>query len=504
MSDRRARALLALAFFFVGVAAGWRQDPKTRPFTFDNQIYFYMAERAAAGVAPHVSLVDHKHQLSTILSGLAIRAGRKLGIQDVIAVRAMSIAVAGLTVAAVTWLAAELTGSLAGAALAGLAMLVFPGYFTQAAMGVRPKVFMATFMSLALVAFARRRPAASGFLAACSFLCWQPALLVSVGLAAATLVSARERARSLARLVAGAVFAVAFYEAYFLWHGALGEQIRQSYLLPASVSGYRYPALGESLAFVVRMGIGWRLDSSRVLPVLLLVLLAVLPAVALTRPRRAFVFLRERPAWCAAGCVAYPAVAFTLLTHEGYPDMFFIEPFIALAAAVAITFTARALARHTHRSAYYGLIAACAVWLALLQDSRATAFKNEGTRLEDQYELAKQLDVLFDAYGSVWAVGCPHLLALLGRENFSPYGLLIDRKVQAYMRRGSESAGGPFEDGRLPGAILSARGGLRTVLPSLPRQYERIENLSFTRAGIQVWVQRLPRVGGLPRPAVRR
>jgi hypothetical protein len=55
-------------------------EPFDRPITIDNQLYFYVAERVAAGVPPHLSLVDHKHALSAMLSGWAMWPGRVFGL----------------------------------------------------------------------------------------------------------------------------------------------------------------------------------------------------------------------------------------------------------------------------------------------------------------------------------------------------------------------------------------------------------------------------------------
>jgi hypothetical protein len=92
--------------------------------------------------------------------------------------------------------------------------------------------------------------------------------------------------------------------------------------------------------------------------------------------------------------------------------------------------------------------------------------------------------------------GLPHLLALSHRQNFLPFGLLIDLKVREYMLKGVTPANYlPLRDGKLPGAILAARGGLRAVVPWLNREYRRIDNKTFAAQGIQVWLRRLPRPG---------
>jgi len=317
-----------------------------------------------------------------------------------------------------------------------LTLLAFPDILTQAAMGSRPQLLMAALTSLSLVAFARRRFFRAGLAAVGAFLCWQPAALIGAGLAAAALVL-RERFSAIGRLFLGALAAVLLYEAYFAWHGALGEQLRQSYLLPAHFESYSYPTLKSSLAFFLAFGLPWRHDSSWLLAAAFLALLAVTPLWVLIRHQTLLAAWRRRPAWPAALACAYLTTALTFLTHEGYPDMFFPEPFVAIFSGVLLAGVGKTLARlHPRLSPLrFALSAAAAVWLLALGISRREAFTSGGIHLADQRALATQLDVLADGYGSIWAVGCPHLLAFLRRENFLPFALLIDPKVQAYIER---------------------------------------------------------------------
>src|SRR5262245_17270267 len=105
------RALPAL-FFVVALpicALGYRVT--RTPIAIDNQTFFYMAERAASGVPPHVSVINHKQALAHLLSAAAIAAGRHFGIDDVYAARTLSIAVGATTVAGTCALALRLIGS---------------------------------------------------------------------------------------------------------------------------------------------------------------------------------------------------------------------------------------------------------------------------------------------------------------------------------------------------------------------------------------------------------
>ena len=92
MATSRAARLFGLLAFLLGVVACLTRDPADLPLTLDNQQYFFIAERAASGVPPHVSLFDSKHQAGMLLSAAAIRVGRGLGLGDVHAARVASIA----------------------------------------------------------------------------------------------------------------------------------------------------------------------------------------------------------------------------------------------------------------------------------------------------------------------------------------------------------------------------------------------------------------------------
>ena len=112
-----------------------RFEPTVRSVQADNQIYFYIAERVAAGVAPHVSLVDHKHQLSALLSGAAISTGRMWGADDVMSSRLLSAVIAVLTVLLIFQLGLSVSGSLVAGLFAAVAFLGFRSLFLEAAIG---------------------------------------------------------------------------------------------------------------------------------------------------------------------------------------------------------------------------------------------------------------------------------------------------------------------------------------------------------------------------------
>ena len=493
MASSNIRLFFGALFFAAGLFLCWQHGPRVKPINQDNQIYFFMAERAASGVPPHVSLVDHKNALSSILSGWAIRAGRKVGIgEDVFSARLLSMATAAATVAAVWALALELSGSLLAAHLAGLVMLTFVDFFMQGTMGVRPKTFMTFFMVRALVSFARDRRFWSGAWATCAFLCWQPALLVLGSVGAASLIDAR-RWRKVDRILAGAFIAMVAYEGYFLFHGALREQLFQSWAMPADIAAYRMKPLSDAFTFILRMGL-WRKDYVWVFPAVFLLGLALTWLCLLIRPRKVMQYFREHPVWPGTVLCATTALAFTLVNQQAYPDMFFLQPLIAVAFGTLVGGVAEFLGPGyvPRRLVAWALTAVVAVGITQLLMERLNYFNgNVRLRLQNQYALGYEVKKLVREHGPAWAIGCPHLLAFMHMDNQSPFGLLIDPKVRAYAL--ATAKGKPFyplKDGKMPKVILVSRGGERKVIPWLPRYYEAATRPDFKSQGIGVWIRR--------------
>ncbi|TFH25209.1 MAG: hypothetical protein E4H03_01490 [Myxococcales bacterium] len=485
-----------LSWFCLGLFACYRFNPLQTPFAIDNQIYFFIAERVAAGVPPHISLVDHKNSLSSLLSGAAMVAGRWLGVDDALSVRALSVAVASGTVAAVWLLAYRLRGRRLEAHLSALFMLLFVDYFAQGAQGVRPKVFMAFFMAAGLASFAGRHMLRSGVLSASSFLCWQPALLIPACLGVSSLIEPPRLRRAL-RFGLGAAGAVIVYELYFVWHGAIGEQLFQTYVMPTREEAWPVLPLGESLWFIVHLGHN-RQDATILLPVVFMGGIALAGLLALLRPRTSWHWIRARSGWAAFVLSAATACGFTLINHQAYPDLFFLHPLIAVAAGLAAGAAYDLLGRlalpRPLAVVRPMLVALLVLTTAQLAWDRRSMFRqsNQGPTLDGERALAAELEELSEQYGTVWVVGCVHLLALNRTGNFLPYGLLIDPNVRAYMM--TKTGGKPFvpldANGELPGLILVARGGERKVMPWLPRLFEKVENVRFKGQGITLWAQR--------------
>lgn len=477
---RLARVSLLLAFV-LGVVACLSRDPADLPLTLDNQQYFFIAERAASGVPPHVSLFDSKHQAGMLLTAVAIRVGRKLGLGDVHAARVVSIAAAAGAVTLAWWVAQSIAGTLLAGHLAALAMASFEGFLHMGAMGARPKVFLVFFLLAAAAAVCGRRAFWSGCLAALAFLCWQPALIV-VGIAAVGFAFPAER-RSLVRFLLGAGLPVLLYELYFVAHGALGAQLEQAYRFPARymTAGTREVWRHASHLFQLDEG----LSVGSLLPLAFAAIVVAALGWAALRPTRLVVELRERPGLAHVVLCGAAALAFTLYEYQTYIDAFFVLPYVAVvvgAAAAALTHRASRRLAAPGRLLLAGIVVLLFAANARILPSRA----NWGASLADQERLAQKVGAWIAEGGGVYAVGCTHLLAMNHSDNHVSFGFFF-RGMEAYLADREPGGYRPLRDGAMPRTILISRPFVPGGRAWLEEEYREETPAEFRYQGVHVW-----------------
>ncbi|HYC53517.1 MAG TPA: hypothetical protein VEL28_01060 [Candidatus Binatia bacterium] len=470
--DLRAAVLLAALTVSACIGAG----VCNRPLVADNQLYFFMAERAASGIAPHVSLVDTKSQLATLITAAGIGTGRALGLDDVTAARATSVAAAAAAVVGTGMLAAGLSGMRAAAILAAIALLSMRGFVDHAAIGCNPKIFLAAFIAWAHWLSLGRRDAAAGACAGAAFLCWQPALLV---VAAVAVESARRGGlRRAATTLAAALVPVLPYEAYFLFHQALGEQLLQTYVMTAGSVHAGADWLASALFVMTE---GRPRQALRLVPTAFAAWSAGKLLQAASGLRSAAVSTPAAPGSTSFVIGAAVSLAFTIYDHQGVPDMFFPAPYLAAGAGIALAWC-MGLADRAGRAARIAAVTAAAAALAIQLHGGGVHLPAERT-IDDQRALAAQVASLAGEYGSVWVYQGVHLLGLAHLDNHVAYGQLYDDvasrlDIQSYR---------PLREGRMPDVLILP---LRPV-PGLSRyrgRYEVIESPAFEREKLRVLV----------------
>jgi len=452
-------------------------DITGRAILADNQIFFFLSERAAAGVPPHISMADPKTQLSSLLTAVAIGAGHGLGLDTVMAFRAISI----VSVLTSVWLAYRLAIVLSGHALAGplaaAALFVVEGLFLEGASGGRPHVFTVTFILAAHLLMTHRRDVASGFAAACALLCWQPSAIVLGSIGLSLLLCRDAPIRRAVGVTAGALLAAAAYESYFVWHGVAGEQLFQEFVLPTG-SIHEMASLAENFWFVITDARAYR-PLPRLLPALFLLVVALRWLSWLARPRAALEAVRSRPEVTAFWLAAHLGFAFTVYEHQAHPDLLLVQPYYAVACAWLFAELVMMGAPARARLTAAWVVTAIVFGWGYAQGRLIARLTGPGAAfsLQDQRRMADAVRLYYDHRGSVWVLGSMHLLGLLHRDNWTQYGFFwddLDRHMDTNAYR-------PERDGRMPEIILSGRG----IVPG-QAGWRRLEYLDITPPRFQV------------------
>jgi hypothetical protein len=431
-----------------------------------------------------VSHFDPKTTLSVLLTGLAILAGRSLGVDDVCAARIVSIVVfaasIGLTFSVVLKL-----GSWRAGAFASLIFMSFPLHAALAIIGARPKIFLIFFLLLSIQFFASRRFFFAGLFASLCFLCWQPSGIVLVAMLLAC-VSARKPLPIIASVLAGAILPVMLYEAYFVITGFSQVQLEQSVYFPARFLGQNRRELFESIKSVYEK---WTLAVGRFDPLIVVFLYGTARFwVGHLRPSRTSVSEGHGQAWVYVHLCSLGALAFTIYDHQGLADLLFVSPFVAIVSGWIVD---RFLRRVSHavggRGEAVGAIAVTTVLLFEIATTARPAQLRVEFTLSDQYRLAMRVSNFLNDGEQVYAIGCTHLLALNHADNWLPYGFFFPGVDDFIEAKTGSAAFTPVKDGRWPTIILLSRNPPRGAETWLHSRYIEMPAPDFAAQGIRVF-----------------
>jgi len=285
-------------------------------------------------------------------------------------------------------------------------------------------------------------------------------------------------------LLGVALLPIAAYEAYFAIQGALGEQLHQAYAMTLG-SVHRPSHPGRSLVYLFTEARGLSAPL-RVGPAAFAAfVLGSLVYLAWT-PRRALARLCANAGLPAFVAAAAGAVLFTLYDHQGVPDLFFPDPYFAVATGLVVAAVMQGAGRIVAgpAPALVALATMAALGLQMLRDDALRRVPRYD--LDDQRRVASAVRGYHDSSGSVWVYGAVHLLGLAHLDNHVPYGLFYDDvesvlAVDDYL---------PLRDGRMPEVIVHGRGGVPGASRYLGADYEETTPEDFAAQSLSVWRRR--------------
>ena len=179
------------------------------------------------------------------------------------------------------------------------------------------------------------------------------------------------------------------------------------------------------------------------------------------------------------------AVGFTFYDHQGYPDIFFVIPYLAISTgAMVIWIEVRAewpTSRWTRVFRWAVVVA-----LVLIASTGARRIERR-VHLEDQLRLAGEIGSLSQDLDGIYAVNCTHLLALNRMSNWNEYGHFF-RGVRALMlERTSGADRPPWRDGKLPDLIVVSGWMPPEIRSVVQADFVRVKNRRFGRQNVAVW-----------------
>ena len=482
------------AWFVGGCLAGFAAAMFFQPWNIplvsrDSTLFFYVAERAAHGVAPYVSAFFPQVALSILPPALFIRVGELFGITPLAASRVASVLTFSITIGALCLATLRLTRSRFAAALATLAMLSFTWQVLFAATGSQTKTVLSMFLALTLLAMTCRRYGLAGASAAAVALCYQAGLLLPPTVLVIAGLAERRRSAVMRALAGSAVVAAAF--AAYLWAGgALSAALDQSWSFPLG-SGRSSEMATVSENFLVG-GWMWGAGQRNTLR-LLFVLSSILLAYWMARRPRAFLSgLRERPGWLFWFVAFVPILFYSATDSGGAADLMLIMPFASVIVGITVAAVIRRVlpqASPRHAVMAFVLLAA----LAVTGEDYLRMKRIIKWNLDEQLALGEVVGGWLDEGRAVYALGATHLLAFNRAPNWliyaSSHAVRPETGYHAFV-----NGPGPFvptnSDGELPDIILW-NAGLPVGWPEwLEREYVNITTPLFEEHKTQVWEKR--------------
>ncbi len=408
--------------------------------TGDRANWDYFAQVVSRGGVPYRDVVNIKTPLSAYIGAAAILLAKPFGIDEVLAIRILFMALAALTVAFTFLVASEFFNSRRVGLLAGAMMLGFTAFARLNGGGVQPKTPMVLFGLISLLAAVRNRPFLSGSAAMLSALSWQPGLLFfGAALLAFTRYLTQWKDRAWLRLLAGATLPLALFLAYLWVAGGLSAFFHWAFYFNFSV--YAPGELRPISSFFNRIYkmLAGTYNNGRfyfylAIPGLLLFLLAEFRAAR----RDGFKRFKESAPRHSILIAPLVYMLFCTINIQGGADLIPLLPFVAIFASFAVVsglnFIANRFARGKEamdpgRVAAYGTAVFILVSLAFTCYQIIRAGRG-GVNLSDQKAEAREIASMLAPGDEMFVHGRTELLVLTRMTNASKYFLLDRGKAQ--------------------------------------------------------------------------
>lgn len=437
-------AMAAFAFLVL-----WQFGIDRMPLGADKSMQIYIAQEMARGHPPYATVIFPKTPLTGFLNALAILAGDRLGLRDVISVRLLSLLLGSLGVGFTFLMARAISQDLWVRAAAALSLLGFSIWGEAAATGAQPKLFMILWGLITLWALLEKRWFTSGLAASLSFLTYQPGavyLVLSLGF---PFIQTQSRRPAFLRALAGSLLPFFLVTLYLAAENALLPALRQT--LGAQ---FAYLAAGKPFT-----GGEWTLQKgiSRLLWIVgeglstesILVLMGIIGWLGFTS--KTILSLRRPGAGSIAGANRWPVLLsgywwllFSLRELDGFPDLIPFLPHLAwgvgwlLDQAVflskSLVSSKSSLQKGTILSQLVSIVAILLILVYGLKDLPSPEEEAKAGTLQEQIVQATELEALLGPEGRVQAIGDPSLLVLMERSNLTPlihlgpkhYNLLVN------------------------------------------------------------------------------
>lgn len=428
--------LLAIAWSVIAFLVFWQYDPVRRKLDADASFMLYAGQQILRGHAPYVGVGIVKLPVSPLVAATGIGAGRLVGLDDILAGRIAFALCAAVSVGALFVLGARITqvvtenGSNTFALLTGsfaaATLLSYQALGVQVAEGPEAKLPMICAGMLCLALLAYRKFFAAGIAAVLSFMAWQPGLIFVAAAFLAAFV-AQPRTRSLLRTLAGVVIPPILIGAYLALNGAFASMLRQAFGANANYLGEKKVAVGILSVVSGNVAKVWDMNmlcSATETPLVAFGFLGMFAGGAfllwrLWKPRDARLFISTVPLLLSGAAL----FGFSLLDLQACSDVVPLLPYLALGVAfllaLVLFYGARLLTRSLSQSSVrIERIVGVSLLVMLVAYGALDAFRvPRQNRLDQQRELARQLENLLQPGDRVQQFGDTVFLVMTGREN---------------------------------------------------------------------------------------